>query len=296
MEYLYTNLPRYITVTPRSAFANSVVQSGSVLLFSEDGSTLTAKLPDGSFITVGGSGGTDVSDTTAEAGDVLSGKIFYDSAGSLTSGGIQIQSAQTITPATSDQIISSGVYLGGSQTILGDSALVASNIVSGASIFGVSGTYTGSGGADVILGYVSSGVFFELAFSGTSSVEAGSSAGLSAYGWNLPVSSSVSGGVILMSGGTLVSSASYMSSEGVSSGGVMTVYSGGYTSDIDVYMSGWQVVSSGGTTVSTMVHSGGTLWVSSGGTALEVISFGGAVISSSFGGYIQYKPISVYSS
>lgn len=57
MEYLYTNLPRYVTVTPRSAFANSVVQSGSVLLFSEDGTTLTAKLPDGSFITVGGGSG-----------------------------------------------------------------------------------------------------------------------------------------------------------------------------------------------------------------------------------------------
>lgn len=56
-EYIFTNLPQYVTVTPRSAFANSVVQSGAVLLFSEDGTTLTAKLPDGSFIPVGGGSG-----------------------------------------------------------------------------------------------------------------------------------------------------------------------------------------------------------------------------------------------
>ena len=59
MEYVFTNLPQYIRVTPRSAFANSVVQSGHVLLFSEDGASLTAKQPDGSFITVGGGGGMD---------------------------------------------------------------------------------------------------------------------------------------------------------------------------------------------------------------------------------------------
>jgi len=60
MEYIFTNLPQYIRVTPRSDFANSVVQNGSVLLFTEDGQTLTAKLPDGSFVTIGGgSGGMD---------------------------------------------------------------------------------------------------------------------------------------------------------------------------------------------------------------------------------------------
>ena len=46
-EYIFTDLPRYVTITPRTAFSNSVVQSDHVLLFSEDGETLTAKLPDG---------------------------------------------------------------------------------------------------------------------------------------------------------------------------------------------------------------------------------------------------------
>ena len=80
MEYLYTNLPRYITVTPRSAFANSVVQSGSVLLFSEDGTTLTAKLPDGSFVPVGGGGGG--STDFYKCATVITSVIF-DAAGGL---------------------------------------------------------------------------------------------------------------------------------------------------------------------------------------------------------------------
>ena len=247
MEYIFTNLPQYVRITPRSEFSSSVVSSGAVLLFSEDGYTLTGKLPDGTFITIGGSGtdvsdttagaanvqsgyyfytsagvrtegtltasgGTDVSDTTAtggtvltgydfynstgvktsgtiptvsayrsgyleldivvpsgyiatqqnfnnvdlfvsalgsttaEAGDVLSGKVFYNSGGILTTGTMPTVSGGTMTPTTSDQVISSGVYLGGSQVILGDTNLVASNIVSGVSIFGVSGTYQGSGG------------------------------------------------------------------------------------------------------------------------------------------------------
>lgn len=53
-EYLYTDLPRYVKTTPRENFANSVVKSGSVLLFSEDGENLVAKLPDGSFTEIGG--------------------------------------------------------------------------------------------------------------------------------------------------------------------------------------------------------------------------------------------------
>ena len=46
----------------------------------------------------------------------------------------------TIIPSTSDQIIDAGQYLAGAQTIKGDSNLVAANIKSGVSIFGVAGT------------------------------------------------------------------------------------------------------------------------------------------------------------
>lgn len=54
------------------------------------------------------------------------------------------QGAQTFTPGTTNKTIESGKYLTGVQTIKGDSNLVANNIRSGVSIFGVSGTYEGS--------------------------------------------------------------------------------------------------------------------------------------------------------
>ena len=60
------------------------------------------------------------------------------------------KSAATYIPKTTNQSIASGQYLSGTQTIKGDANLVAGNIKSGVSIFGVTGTYTGgesSGGS-----------------------------------------------------------------------------------------------------------------------------------------------------
>ena len=53
--------------------------------------------------------------------------------------------ATTYIPTTSNQTIAAGTYCSGTQTIKGDSNLVANNIKSGVSIFGVNGTYVGSG-------------------------------------------------------------------------------------------------------------------------------------------------------
>jgi len=50
--------------------------------------------------------------------------------------------AKTYTPTTSNQTIASGQYLSGIQTIKGDANLIASNIISGKSIFGVAGNAT----------------------------------------------------------------------------------------------------------------------------------------------------------
>ena len=71
----------------------------------------------------------------------------YVSAGTK-SGTLQLafQAAQTITPGTTNKTIAANTYLGGVQTIKGDANLVASNIVSGKSIFGVVGTATTGGG------------------------------------------------------------------------------------------------------------------------------------------------------
>ena len=75
---------------------------------------------------------------------------------SLTAN-ITTKAAATITPSTSNQTIASGTYLTGTQTILGDSNLVASNIKSGVPIFGVTGSYTGSSGSSKNIQYYAGG-------------------------------------------------------------------------------------------------------------------------------------------
>ena len=55
---------------------------------------------------------------------------------------LNTKSAATIIPSTTDQVIAAGQYLTGIQTIKGDANLVAANIASGVSIFGVTGTHS----------------------------------------------------------------------------------------------------------------------------------------------------------
>lgn len=80
---------------------------------------------------------------TVSAGYVTSGTAGNSSV-SLTAS-VTTKAAATITPTTSNQTISSGTYLTGTQTISGDANLVAGNIKSGTTIFGVTGTYSGGG-------------------------------------------------------------------------------------------------------------------------------------------------------
>lgn len=96
-------------------------------------------------------GGTNTSDATATASDILSGKTAYANGQKIT-GNIAFQEAKTITPGAVDQVaIASGYYASGAVTVKGDSNLTASNIVSGKSIFGVVGTATAGGGGDTSL-------------------------------------------------------------------------------------------------------------------------------------------------
>ena len=120
-EYLLTDLPRYVKTAPRGNFANSVVKEGAVLLFSEDGETLVAKHPDGTFSEIGsGSSGGDTSAFESDAMAIigtptgggsggesgggeeavtLSGTLFYEVTGTA---GIEI------TPITFDMVASDG--------------------------------------------------------------------------------------------------------------------------------------------------------------------------------------------
>jgi hypothetical protein len=82
----------------------------------------------------------------ASASDILSGREAIDGIGNILTGTIASQGAKTITPSTSNQTaISAGYYTTGDITVNGDSNLIAENIKSGVSIFGVAGSYEGSG-------------------------------------------------------------------------------------------------------------------------------------------------------
>ena len=75
---------------------------------------------------------------TAIASNVLSGKTFINSTGNVLTGTMTNQGSKTVTPKSTAQTLSAGYYSG--ITINGNSNLKAANIVSGVTIFGVTGT------------------------------------------------------------------------------------------------------------------------------------------------------------
>lgn len=110
----------------------------------------------GGFVTGGASGASLQSKTVSpsESAQTVKADNGYDGLSQVTvnavsktyvGSGVTKKSAATYIPKTTDQSIASGQYLSGTQTIKGDANLVAGNIKSGVSIFGVTGTYTGGG-------------------------------------------------------------------------------------------------------------------------------------------------------
>lgn len=110
----------------------------------------------GGFVTGGASGASLQSKTVnpSESAQTIKADYGYDGLSQVTvnavsrtyvGSGVTKKSAATYTPGTSDQSITSGQYLNGTQTIKGDSNLTAGNIRNGVKIFNVTGTYAGGG-------------------------------------------------------------------------------------------------------------------------------------------------------
>lgn len=123
---------------------NQIITAGQYLSGAQtilgDADLISANIKSGAniFGVAGAAAVVDTSTGDAVAANILSGKKAFVN-GALVTGSIASKGAQTYTPGTADQTITSGQYLSGNQVISGDADLVSGNIRSGVNIFGVAG-------------------------------------------------------------------------------------------------------------------------------------------------------------
>lgn len=149
-------VPSGITINPTTSAqiigGQNYMMEGTVIVAAMPTGTATAPSTiSGTSATVStGTNTLTLSKTVSNTPQVTAGYVSSGTAGnsavSLTAN-VTTKGTATITPTTSNQTIASGTYLTGTQTISGDANLVAGNIKSGTTIFGVTGTYSGGGGS-----------------------------------------------------------------------------------------------------------------------------------------------------
>ena len=135
-------------VTGKIAYTNTGKTTGTFKgILTDDANALAENIDTGKTAYVAGkkvigtSTKIDTNDANAVATDLLVGKTGYVN-GKKVTGTAPAKEATTITPSTSDQTVASGTHLTGVLTIKGDPNLIAENIKSGVTIFGVEGTYS----------------------------------------------------------------------------------------------------------------------------------------------------------
>lgn len=146
-------LPPYIDTTPPNgawdllATSDQVRQGFYAGVMGNNGDSVLAMgtMPDATLpapsIEVSSSGVITATVISTEEGE----GYLSTNTSALNTYDLPTQAAKTITPSTSSQTaVAAGKYTTGAVTVAGDSNLVADNIKSGVSIFGVAGNYSGS--------------------------------------------------------------------------------------------------------------------------------------------------------
>lgn len=149
---------QYINIAPGYNSAGGYYKISAVA----NGSATPAASINGTSATITtGTNTITLTKTVSNTPQVSAGYVSSGTAGnssvSLTAS-VTTKAAATITPGTTNQTIAAGTYITGTQTIAGDADLVASNIINGVQIFGVTGNvvlqnyYTGSSAPSSSLG------------------------------------------------------------------------------------------------------------------------------------------------
>ena len=135
------------TITPTTT--NQTVVAGiwdTANTVEGDANLVTGNIKSGVSI-FGVAGDTNVVDTsaaTAAAGDVRTGKTAFVAGAEVTGSLAEVAGGNTVTPTTTAQTaIAAATIADAAIGVAGDSNLLAANIKSGVSIFGVAGTFSG---------------------------------------------------------------------------------------------------------------------------------------------------------